>query len=471
MKDKSADSDAGKKQGLFARAYAKVMACVSYCSKGVWNDPRNTFGVRLVKTGNLSICSFFDRDLQTKAMALTYSTVLAIVPALALLVAIGRGFGLQNMLQNEIYNIFPSQHRVLSVCMQFVDSYLNSATQGLFVGVGIIVLLWTLISLLSQIEDAFNSIWGIRAGRTIYQKFTDYIAICLIIPILIVCQSGISIFMSDVIQENILLPFLSPLIGYILEFVPFILGWIAFTFSYYLIPNTKIQFKYAAVAGFVAAVGFQIIQLLFINGQIYVSKYNAIYGSFAFLPLLLIWMQLSWLLLLSGCVITYSMQNVFTFNMMGDMSSITTASWHNLSLIVMAVVSKRFIDRKPPLSETQLSQEYDLPIRVVGRIADHLRATHLVYDADVADGVKGITPAREVETLTVGEFFKTIDRNGNGDSSENGTVMTARIYTELLAETSAAWDKAYGSFDSMLVKDLPLPSPEEIKRKMLSDAD
>ena len=106
-------------------------------------------------------------------MSLTYSTVLAIVPAIALLVAIGRGFGLQDYLQEELYNFFPSQHKAISTALSFVDSYLTEASQGIFVGIGILFLLWTVISLLSYIEDAFNTIMDIRRQRSFYQKITD----------------------------------------------------------------------------------------------------------------------------------------------------------------------------------------------------------------------------------------------------------------------------------------------------------
>ena len=125
-----------------------------YCSTGVWSDGRNTVGVRFVKTVNLSVKSFFDRGLQIKSMALTYNTVLSIVPAFALMVAIGRGFGLQDSVQNELYMLFPAQHKAITTFMKFVDSYLSSTTQGLFVGVGIIVLLWTVIMLLSGTDAA-----------------------------------------------------------------------------------------------------------------------------------------------------------------------------------------------------------------------------------------------------------------------------------------------------------------------------
>ncbi|MDE6339111.1 MAG: YihY/virulence factor BrkB family protein, partial [Muribaculaceae bacterium] len=228
-----------KTKNLFSRVAVRIKKFITYSISGVWNDPRRTTGVRLIRTINLAVNSFLNRGLQNRAMALTYSTVLALVPTIALLVAIGRGFGLQDSLQEELYNFFPSQHTAISTALKFVDSYLNSATQGMFVGIGILFLLWTVISLLSYIEDAFNMIWDVKHERSFYQKITDYIAICLIIPILMICASGVSIFMSTTIQDNLSVPFLTPLVNVILEAAPLLLCWVAFSLSFMLIPNTK----------------------------------------------------------------------------------------------------------------------------------------------------------------------------------------------------------------------------------------
>lgn len=443
----------------------KIRQLVEYCTTGVWSDPRLNFKTRIIKTLNLSISSFFDRGLQNISMALTYSTVLSIVPAFALLVAIGRGFGLQDSMQNALYNAFPSQHRVVDLVMHFVDSYLTSATQGIFVGVGIILLLWTVISLLSQIETAFNAIWGVKQQRAFYQKLTDYIAICLMIPILIICASGVSFFMSDIIQDNINLPFISEGLNILLGFAPLILIWAAFTLSYYLIPNTKVEFKYAAISGALIAVGFDILQLLFLNGQIYVSKYNAIYGSFAFLPLLLVWLQLSWLLLLAGCMLTFSMQNVFTFNLMGDASNVSVRGWHHVALIIMAVVCRRFEKGETPLSDTDLAVQQYLPVKIVADVADKLRKGKLIYDVKLSGNATGISPAVEISSLSVGEFLRRYDSTGSSDLIPN----FKEIYSDFIKTIDPDGKKAYSDFDSILVKDLPVPDQQTILKLLGPD--
>lgn len=443
---------------FFMRTYQRALNFYSYCTVGVWREPRNTMFVRIVKTANLSVRSFLDRGLQMKSAALTYSSVLALVPAIALLLAIGRGFGFQDIISQSLYEYFPAQHKALETAMGFVDSYLKEASNGIFVGIGIIVLLWTLVSLLSTIEEAFNNIWDIKKDRTLYQKVTDYIAICLLVPVLMVCSSGVSIFMSTLVQNNLALRIFTPLINVALEAAPLVLAWLAFTLSFFLIPNTKVQFKYAAIAGGICAIGFQILQLLFVNGQIYVSKYNAIYGSFAFLPLLLIWLQLSWLILLFGCVLTYSLQNIFAFNFLGDVTTISSDYRRKVLLVVTAAIYQRFQKHQKPLTRTELSTKYDIPIRMVGDLTYALHKMGLVYFVALTNDEQGYTPAIGPEELTVGQLYRSIDSLGDSDFIPRFN----RIYPKLVEQVNSLNEKAWTDAADLKVTDVEIPSPEEI---------
>lgn len=280
--------------------------------------------------------------------------LLAIVPALALLFAIGRGFGFQNILTTQLFGYFPSQQKALEAAFRFVDAYLAQASEGIFVGVGILFLLWTLISLVSSVEDAFNKIWGVKYGRSLWRKITDYTAIFLILPVLMICSSGLSIFMSTTLQEAVPLKFMSPAISVILDCATIVLTWLFFTGVYMLIPNTTVKFKNALMSGILAGVAFQVLQWLFVTGQLYVSKYNAIYGGFAFLPLLLIWMQLVWVICLSGAVLCYSSQNIFRFSFTSEVTDISALYRRKITLAIMAVVAKRFKMGLQPLQRRRL---------------------------------------------------------------------------------------------------------------------
>lgn len=438
---------------------AKIKAAYIFCTVGVWRETRSTIGIRIIKTLNLSVRSFLDRGLQMKSAALTYSSVLALVPALALLFAIARGFGFQDIIAGSLFSYFPSQTKALETGLSFVDAYLKEANNGIFVGVGIIVLLWTLVSLLSTVEETFNNIWDIKKDRTIYQKVTDYIAICLIVPILMVCSSGVSIFMSTIIQNNVRFAFLSPIVNVALEAAPLVLAWLAFSLSYFLIPNTKVHIKYAAIAGAVCAIAFQVIQLLFVNGQIYVSKYNAIYGSFAFLPLLLVWMQLSWLVLLFGCVLTYSLQNIFAFNFLGDVSSISHDYHRKVTLVVAAIVFQRFHKGLTPPTRNDISTLYNLPIRIVGDIIYALHECKLINNVLIKDDVIGYAPAVEVSDISAGELMRRLDALGDSDFIPYFNDIYSGVTKEMDEWNQKAWDIA----NDVRLIDVEIPSPQEIK--------
>lgn len=435
---------------------AKVTRLYKYVTTGVWEDTRDKLSVRIVKTLNLAVRSFLDRDLQIKSMALTYSTVLAIVPAFALLIAIGRGFGFQKILESSLYAYFPSQTKAVAAALSFVDSYLTNASQGIFVGAGVLFLLWTIISLLSSIEQAFNSIWDVKHDRSFYQKVTAYIAICLLVPILMVCSSGISIFMATTLQNQLHLKFLTPFVNFTLEATPVLFAWGGFTLCYALIPNTKINIKYAAIAGAFGAISFQILQLLFVNGQIYVSKYNAIYGSFSFLPLLLIWLQLSWLILLSGCVLSYSLQNVFTFNFLGDVSTVSENYRRKIATIIMAILIESRKDNRQPMTVNEISMNYGLPIRIVNRIIDTFHEANLIYFVVLKGDHIGVTPSFELSELTVGDFFKQLDNVG-----PSGFIpLLKHNYGPVLDEIDTLIKDLYNADkDTRLVDLLPIPLP------------
>ncbi len=442
-----------KKQSFITWLINKASEIANYCWTGVWKETKDTTGIRLLKVANLSVRSFLDRDLQTRSMSLTYSTVLSIVPAFALLFAIGRGFGFQKLLEDQLMTSFPAQKQGITFALKFVDSYLAEASQGLFVGIGIIFLLWTLISLLSYIENAFNQIWDVKRDRAIYQKVTDYIAICLMVPVLMICSSGVSIFMSATIQSNNHFAFLTPFVNIALEASPVVLAWFAFSLSFFLIPNTKVSFKYAAIAGAVCAIFFQVLQMLFVNGQIYVSKYNAIYGSFAFLPLLLIWLQLSWLILLFGCVLSYSLQNVFAFNFLGDLTRMSENYTRKVTIILTAAVVGRFRKGKAPLTRSQLSFYYDIPIKVVSRICDNLHKAGFINFVVLSNDSFGVAPAKETGKLSVGELLSKLDRVGDSNFIPRFEI----IYKENLNQIDKWLDECYECLSDKLISDIYLP--------------
>ncbi|MCM1163329.1 MAG: YihY/virulence factor BrkB family protein [Muribaculaceae bacterium] len=430
----------------FDRLYDKALAFWEYVSEGVWDDHRDILKVNIVKTLNLTVRTFFSTDLQSKACAMTYRTLLAIVPAIALLFAIGRGFGFQNLLQSQLFSYLPSQHRALEMAFSFVDSTLAQASEGIFVGVGIVFLLWTIISLLDSVEDTFNQVWGVTVDRSIFRKATDYLAICIILPILMICSGGLQVFMSTAIQK--LLPhFMTPLLEVIFDCLSYMLAWLFFAGAYILIPNTRVRFKNAIVAGIVAGTAFQILQWLFISGQLYVAKYNAIYGSFSFLPLMLIWMQLSWLITLAGALICCAAQNISMFSYDKQTRTISFVYRRKIEIAVMAAIVQRMDAGKKPQTCSELSSTLTIPLRLmnetVKRLTEAGLTSHILPEGttEVDPTMLPVVPALSPEKYTLEFVDRTLDNFGSSDFLNTFDAETAQLTPLLQAVAQAAQDK------------------------------
>ncbi|MDE6153548.1 MAG: YihY/virulence factor BrkB family protein [Muribaculaceae bacterium] len=449
------------KTGLAGRVSSWIRRQWLYCSEGVWSDTRRNWRVNVLKTLNLSVRSFLDRDLQSQAAALTFKTLLAIVPALALFFAIGKGFGFQNGIKSQLFSYFPAQTEALEKAFTFVDSYIASSGEGVFVGVGIVFLLYTLISLLGSVEDSFNLIWGIKQGRTIGRKITDYTAILLILPVLLICSSGITVFMSSMLQMALPSKFFSPIIQYIVDFAGIVLGWLFFAGTYMLVPNTHVKFKNAFIAGMLAGTAYVILQWLFVSGQIYVTRYNAIYGSFAFLPLLLLWLQLVWLITLAGGVLCYASQSIFEFSFSNEIAKMSLDYRRKILVGVMLVTVKRREQGRRPIDERLIAVRYGLPISMVTKAVNDLVDAGLLNRVLTVDSNGrqdiGVTPAYDTDVITLGMVLQRLRTSGT-----RGFIPEFDGRFKIVVDTVNELEKdTIEIADRILLRDLPFTLPDE----------
>lgn len=413
------DKNKNKKsqENLLTKLQKKAVRVWDYFNNGVWRETRSNWKINTVKTISLSVQSFLNTDLQSKACAMAFRTMLALVPALALIFAIGRGFGFQNILEDELYGLFPAQKAAISDSLQYVDSYLNTTSEGVFVGIGLVFLLWTLISLVSNVEDAFNSVWGIKNGRSIWRKITDYTAMLLILPVLIICASGLTLFMSSTLQSIFHFSFMTPIIGAILKFASWVFMWLFFAAAYALIPNTRVKFSNALIAGVFAGTGFMILQWIFVTGQIYVTRYNAIYGSFAFVPLLLLWLQLTWIVCLSGALLCYSSQNIFQFSFSAEINSISPDYRRKVTIAIASIIVQSFVKQLATPTRQEITKEYGIPSRLTGDIIDELLEAGIINRVVVnaKDEIYGYAPAVDPSKITVDYLIRELSKQGRAD--------------------------------------------------------
>ena len=252
---------------------------------------------------------YFDKDFQQTACALTHRTLLAIVPFFAMMFAIARGFNVQNFLLDQLTQRFASQRDFIVRAVSFVDSYLEHTTDGVFIGVGIVALIVTLYFLLNAVERSFNTIWDCPE-RTFARKFTDYTSILFWVPVLMIAAFGISVWIDSGIRSFFLLPNISTIAEIALRVLNFTIQVVVFTLLMKYMPNTNVRLRYALFSGVVCSISFELLQMLF-SFSLYVSSYNAVYGSFAYIPLFLLWVQFSWLICLVGAQLASAAQAQF----------------------------------------------------------------------------------------------------------------------------------------------------------------
>lgn len=432
----------------------KSLSLWKYLWSDVWSDTRDNWYIKLIKTLNLTVKSFLNANLQSQAAALTYHTILALVPALAILFAIGRGFGFHNLLETQLFNYIPAQKETLDTVVGFVDAYLAQSSQGLFVGIGIALLLWTMISLMSNIEGAFNSIWGIKQGRSIWRKITDYTAMLLILPVLMICSSGLSLFMTSTLQNIFAFDFMSPVISILLKCASYIFTWLFFAAMFMLIPNTKVKFKNALIAGVFTGTGFLILQWIFVSGQMYVSKYNAIYGSFSFLPLLLIWLQFTWVIILSGIAICYSSQSIYRFNFSDKINIISKDYRSKITLAMMAIIVRHFDNGNKAITLDDFTNKYDFPPRIAIEIIEELVEAQLVSKTILIDKDEeiGLQPAVDINKLSIAYVLNRLDNHGASGFVPNFNTNFSEISKALDNIESVITNNA----GSSLIKDIDI---------------
>ena len=268
------------------------------------------FHNEIVRKAILTVRFFTEKRVMAEAAALTYSSLLAMVPILAVVFAIARGFGYNKYIEKWFLNSLSSQPEAANVIVGFVNSYLVHIQSGVFLGVGLIFMLYTVLMLVNNIEETFNQIWQVNNARPIMRSLANYLAMFLLFPIIIIVSMGLSIVMTTLADKIDDILVLGPVVGKLLDLSPSLLLSILFIILYVYMPNTKVRLSCAIVPGILAGLAMHVLQLFYIYAQIWVTAYNAIYGSFAALPLFMLWVQISWAICLFGAQLTYTNQNL-----------------------------------------------------------------------------------------------------------------------------------------------------------------
>ncbi len=375
-------------------------------------SPHKSFVIRQIRIFAISGKGFAENNVQLRATALTLYSLLSIVPILAVGFGIAKGFGFEEKLNDQIRTMFAAdnQKAVLEWAIQFANNMLKNASGGIIAGIGIALLFWSVIKVMGNIESSMNYIWQIRKPRSFFRKVSDYISIILFSPLVILISSGVTVFIEAAVEEMAVLSYLTSFFLYVL---PYLLVWLSFTLVYIIMPNTKVFFRSALLGGIIAGSVFQVVQWGYINFQHLLSSYGAIYGSFAALPLFIIWLQLSWQILLFGALVAYADQNVEKFEFESESLRVSHDYRRVLSLLIVHRVVNRFVEGEKALSSGEIARQLSMPVRIVRDILFDLTECGIFTElAADNENERGYQPAIDTKKITMGFVIERLEKHG-----------------------------------------------------------
>jgi membrane protein len=403
-----------------------VMKLIEFLKTDLWRlrlknyTGSKFFLLRQLRVAVLSVRGFAEDKCQLRASALTYFSLLSIVPVIAMMFGIAKGFGLEGKVREVVLRRLQGQEEVAERIIQFAESLLANTSGGFIAGVGVAFLFWAIIKVLSNIENSFNYIWGVKKDRHLGRKFSDYLSMMLVCPFLLVMSSSLTVMISgqvrNIVEDSSFLNAIGPVIGILLKLLPFCTIWITFTFLFIFMPNTRVKWKSGLLGGIVAGTIFQLVQWGYINFQVGAARYGAIYGSFAALPLFLLWLQVSWLIVLYGAEISFAHQNVDTYEFEQDCKNVSHSHKRLVSLLVSHLLVKDFCQGKPPIDANQISEVLEVPIRLVREVVFDLVESGILIEAKKNDYKDAAYhPGIDVNKLSIKFIVDALEKHGNSE--------------------------------------------------------
>ena len=348
---------------------------------------------------NLIYRNYSDGETQMLSTSLTYFSMLAIFPIVALILGITKGFGLDRLFIRKIFEIVPQNEGMVRTVLDVANKLLVSTEGSILTGVGVVILINSAIKVLMVLEDSFNKIWHVNKSRSFTRRIIDYIAIIFIGPIFFIVIIATN---SYVIGKTLVIGLFIKLIGpsfYIL----------LFTLLFYLIPNTNVKLKPAFISGVVTALLCFILKAAFVFLQSFITKYNAIYGSLAFIPIFLVWVQYIWVTILLGAQIAFSIQTSDEF-LYNERVEMPIKLRKEAEILILVLIIKRFKKNETPYTYMELSKRLNMESLFMKDILSELEKIGFINEI-LADrnGESGYQIACDPEVFTVKYFINRFE--------------------------------------------------------------
>lgn len=378
------------------------------------------FKAAIIKSLKIIVLSAqgFTRDLcPLRASALTLYSLLSIVPVIAMLFGIAKGFGFEKMLEQRLIEQAPDRDTLVLQLISFAQNLLDSTKGGVVAGIGVVVLFWTIISVIGNIEESFNHIWKIGKGRPISRKFSDYLSLMLLAPVILIASSSIMVLLKTEITWLITIielpEFGTWLVIRALGLLPLVLMTGLFAFTFVFMPNHKINYRAGIIAGVVTGIMYHLLQWAYLSLQIGVSGYNAIYGSFAALPLFVVWLQTGWMIILFGCEVAFFLQNYEIYRNNNRFSDLSFSLKKVIALQITHLIIKNFIQLNNPLTAAEIATRLVIPIAFIQPVLSKLIASHIIVEFKNQDEEDEVyQPAVDINILTIAYVINALEQCG-----------------------------------------------------------
>jgi len=428
-----------------------VSKIFSFITHDIWHldiqvlSKRKAFWVRQLKVGLITLREFNNGKVNVQASSLSFYLIVSIVPIAGLMFAVSSGFGIEEQIKNWLTELLPEQQDVVDYLLSLAKNAIDSARGGWLAGVGIVILLWSSLNMFVQIEEALNSIWHAKRSRSWTRRFADYMSIMLIAPVLLILSNSITVtfrFYIDSIIEEV--PIAGSIAPILFTIFPLLLVWIIFTLLYVVMPNVKVRFMPALISAIIAGTVFYYVEQLYIYSQVSLSKYNAIYGSLAAIPLFLLCAKIGWQIVLFGAELSFAYQNIDSYE--HEMLEKDNISHHNLSILslyVLKSIIKGFETGDPPKPLSVLSEESGLSIRSLNVVTEALIKCGMLLEVNTDHKDDAFVPAMDINKITVGMVLKKLDGYGDMVAIDNIPVEMEYI-SEIMNNINQYLDKKEG---------------------------
>jgi membrane protein len=399
---------------------------------------------------------FFLRGHMDYATQLSFSTILALVPILAMFFAVGRAFGLSMYVDNILRQVFKSQPQVADELFTMADSYLNQAQTGILIGLGILVMLYSILSLIRNIEMVFDVIWHVDRQRSVGRLIIDYTAMIFLIPVILIILSSTSVLVFGVLDRIPDFLLLDGIFRFLIRVVsPWLLLTAVFIGVNMYVPNTHVKLSCTIIPSMFASAFMLALQYFYIHGQIFLTSYNAIYGSFAVIPLFMIWMLASWYIILFFGELCYANQNDDYYAYFLKTSEICHYDLMIISGLILAHISQAKRNENKALSAIEITHRIQLPIRIVLDVLDNLRRAGLLQQhVDLATDKIVWESICETDQLSMGKMVYALDNVA--ENTDTKLVLKSKIPHDnlMIKKIAELYSKQIKQWDSILVRDL-----------------